>query len=257
MRLFVYCLLKANYKDKKWRGIEIKRGEFISSLATINSETGLSIQNIRTAISKLESTGELTCKKTNKYTLFKVNHYDCYQQSNTQANNQLTNNQQSTNNQLTTTNKRKKEIKEIKENIYSQTGADDDCESDKKPTPKKEKFGEFGNVLLTPEENEKIKAKGYDYLIPELDLYIEKTGKKYKSHYATLLSWGMKRVNVKSENQPVKKEAPPLPDWYANTAPEKPSEEKLAAALARQKERKEREKEKDDQQRSADRQISQ
>jgi replication initiation and membrane attachment protein len=37
------------------------------------------------------------------------------------------------------------------------------------------------------------------------------------------------------------KEVPPLPEWYANTAPEKPSEEKLAAALARQQARKEKE----------------
>jgi hypothetical protein len=247
VRLFLHCLIKANYKDKKWHGITIKRGEFVTSYATLSAETCISIRGIRTALKHLESTGEVTCTKSNKYTIVKVNNYDCYQRSDTQSDNQVTSNRHATDMQPTTTNKRKKEIKEIKENIYSQPAGEDGCESEKKSAPNKEKFGEFGNVLLTPEENEKIKAKGYDYLIPELDLYIEKTGKKYKSHYAALLSWGMKRINVQSGNQQTKKEAPPLPDWYANTAPEKPSEEKLAAALARQKERKEREKEKDDQ----------
>jgi hypothetical protein len=247
VRLFLHCLIKANYKDKKWHGITIKRGEFVTSYATLSAETCISIRGIRTALKHLESTGEVTCTKSNKYTILKVNNYDCYQRSDTQSDNQMTSNRHATDTQPTTTNKRKKEIKEIKENIYSQPAVEGDCKSEKKSAPKKEKFGEFGNVLLTPEENEKIKAKGYDYLIPELDLYIEKTGKKYKSHYATLLSWGMKRINVQSGNPPIKKEAPPLPEWYANTAPEKPSEEKLAAALARQKERKEREKEKDDQ----------
>ena len=58
--VFVHCLLKANWKDGKWHGYDYKRGQFITSLPTLASELGFSIQNIRTAIKNLKSTGELT-----------------------------------------------------------------------------------------------------------------------------------------------------------------------------------------------------
>ncbi len=56
----------------------------------------------------------------------------------------------------------------------------------------KEKFGEFHNVLLTSEEFVKLKSKlgsECDSYIERLSNYIESTGKRYKSHYATILSW--------------------------------------------------------------------
>ena len=59
-KLFLHCLIRANWKDGSWRGIKYKRGQFITSLRTLSKETGLSIQNVRTAIKHLELTGELT-----------------------------------------------------------------------------------------------------------------------------------------------------------------------------------------------------
>lgn len=56
----------------------------------------------------------------------------------------------------------------------------------------KEKFGEFENVLLSTEEFDKLKSKlGTDCndYIERLSNYIASTGKRYKSHYATILSW--------------------------------------------------------------------
>ena len=32
VQLFIYFLMKCNYTDKDWRGIEIKRGSFICSI---------------------------------------------------------------------------------------------------------------------------------------------------------------------------------------------------------------------------------
>jgi hypothetical protein len=58
-------------------------------------------------------------------------------------------------------------------------------------------YGEFRNVYLA--ENEifslKEKVKDYEILIEDLSRYIASTGKKYKSHYATLLSWQRRRTN--------------------------------------------------------------
>jgi len=53
-------------------------------------------------------------------------------------------------------------------------------------------FGEFANVKLTIEEYEKIKSSRLESYIAKLSAYKESTGKKYKSDYATILSWSRK-----------------------------------------------------------------
>jgi hypothetical protein len=58
---------------------------------------------------------------------------------------------------------------------------------------KKEKFGEFKNVFLSDEEyNQLIKRfgkTGTNDRIENLSGYLASKGDKYKSHYATILSW--------------------------------------------------------------------
>ncbi len=59
----------------------------------------------------------------------------------------------------------------------------------------KEKFGEFENVLLSADELQKLKSKFGDETenyIERLSSYIASSGKRYKSHYATILSWSQK-----------------------------------------------------------------
>lgn len=119
VQLFIHVLLKANYSDNKWRGIEIKRGQFITSFSALAGETGQSVQNIRTGIKKLIMSQNLTIKSTNKYTVITVCNYGTYQSISEPANNltnkPLTNNQQTTNKQLTTTKKVKKVNNEKKD----------------------------------------------------------------------------------------------------------------------------------------------
>lgn len=57
--------------------------------------------------------------------------------------------------------------------------------------PRKHKYGEYKNVLLTDDELDKLKADYADYLdrIERLSSYIASTGKAYKSHYATIKNW--------------------------------------------------------------------
>ena len=70
---------------------------------------------------------------------------------------------------------------------------------------KKEKnvYGEFKNVLLTDDELEKLKQRFPDYelRIEKLSNYIASKGAKYKSHYATILSWARNDKET-------------LPSWY-------------------------------------------
>lgn len=77
--LFLHIVLMTNYKPKKWKGIGIKRGEFLTGLISLAENTGLSIQQLRTAIKKLKSTNEIITRTTNKYTIIKLVNYNIYQ----------------------------------------------------------------------------------------------------------------------------------------------------------------------------------
>ena len=95
--LFIHLLLTANFTDTRFLGKKIKRGQVVTSLASLASETGLSIQQIKTAIKHLISTNEITNDSTRKYRIITVVKYNDYQDL-TKA---LTNNQQTANKQLT------------------------------------------------------------------------------------------------------------------------------------------------------------
>ena len=58
----------------------------------------------------------------------------------------------------------------------------------------KHAHGFFANVLLTDGEIQKLSVEvpNYEDYIERLSRYIESSGKKYKSHYATILSWQKK-----------------------------------------------------------------
>ena len=81
--LFLHCLLKANIKDCNWKGMPIKRGQFFSSYASLSTELGLSIKEIRSASKKLEKTGELTLIGASNGTMITVCNYASYQHEET------------------------------------------------------------------------------------------------------------------------------------------------------------------------------
>lgn len=102
-RLFIHCLLKANRQTKKWEGYTIERGSFITSYPHLARELHLSQQQIRTAISKLKSTGEITHKSQGSNSLIIVNNYNDYQPNNRQDNREITDEQQGNNREITPT----------------------------------------------------------------------------------------------------------------------------------------------------------
>lgn len=114
-RLFIYLLLTANHKDKKWRGQIIKRGQLVTGIKSLQNATGLSVQMLRTRLKHLESTSEIKRKSTHHFSLITICNFDEYQGSKKRANTQLTNDQQSNNNQTTTTNKYKTDENEKNE----------------------------------------------------------------------------------------------------------------------------------------------
>ena len=61
-RVFLHCLLRANWQEIKWHGVTLHPGQFITSLASLSKETGLSVKQVRTALAHLQMTGEVTSK---------------------------------------------------------------------------------------------------------------------------------------------------------------------------------------------------
>lgn len=84
----------------------------------------------------------------------------------------------------------------IKENLKDNNTSINNTRNNKKEInkEKKNKYGEFENVLLTDKEYQKLKERFVDYerRIKDLSYYIASKGDKYKSHYATILSWANK-----------------------------------------------------------------
>lgn len=92
--LFIHCLLKANWQDRYFEGLLIQRGSFVTSYKTLSEELDMTIQEIRTAIKHLISTGELTQKQHTKFSIISIKNYELYQAINTLSNKQATGEQQ-------------------------------------------------------------------------------------------------------------------------------------------------------------------
>jgi biotin operon repressor len=167
-RLFIHCLLKANHKDKCWRGINIKRGSFITSIDKLAKKLKLSTSKIRTAIKKLKLTNEITIKSQAQYSVVTVVNYDEYQTNRKESDKPIANESQTNDKPIATTNNDNNEKNDNKKNIY------------------------LRHVRLTLVEVEKLKVKfgdQYHEWIKRMDDGIEAKGYKYKSHYQALLNW--------------------------------------------------------------------
>jgi hypothetical protein len=173
-RLFIHCLLRANHKDNKWQGMTIDRGSFVTSYQSLAGELGLTISQIRTSIDKLKITGEIAHKSHTKYGVITINKYDDYQINRSQDSSQVANKSHSNRNKQQGNKETiKQDIKEYGESVrMTET--------------------EYGKLV------ERFGKSLADKYIEKVDLYIQSTGKKYKSHYSTIISW----LNKDIDNDP-------------------------------------------------------
>ena len=173
--LFIHMLLSANWKPGKFKGIDIERGQFASSFANLSADTGLTVNEVRTAIKHLELTNELTSKSHVKFSVFTVVKYNEYQS----LNKQTTTESQPFNDDLTT-------IEEVKKERSKEVKIKRVC-------------GAYKHVRLTDGEREElVKDLGDDMTekaIAFLDEYIEMKGYKAKSHYLCIRKWVVDAVN--------------------------------------------------------------
>lgn len=118
--ILITLLMMANHKENEWEWngekYMVQPGQFITSLNSIaeKSGPGISIQNVRTALSKFEKYEFLTSKSTNKNRLITIVNWSSYQSKDDELTSNLTSNQQAVNKQLTTN----KNDKNDKEDIY-------------------------------------------------------------------------------------------------------------------------------------------
>ena len=169
--LFLHLLLEANHEQQKWKGMDIEKGQCVVGRKELSEKTGLSEQQIRTALDKLKSTGEIATKATNRFTVVTVLKYTLYQASeepHQPTDNQQITNKQPTDNQQITTNKNIKNVNNNKnERNTVDYGAVIDLYHEKcpsLPTVKK----------LSEERKKSIKARLRTYSMDDLKLLFEK-----------------------------------------------------------------------------------
>lgn len=119
---FLHLLLIATYEDCEYLGIKLKRGQAIIGSEKTAEQIGITRQQLRTALKKLEKFGEISKKSTNKFTIVTVENYNKYQSVNRSSNQRITNEQPTSNQRITNEQPhiRNKEYKNIKnnKNIY-------------------------------------------------------------------------------------------------------------------------------------------
>lgn len=181
LQVFIYCLLKANHKEEgiifNSKEMILKPGQFITGRFKASEDLKLKGKMWDRKVDSLRKMKILTKEVTNKFTIISIINWDTYQsnaETNDQVNDQQMTNKRPTNDQQMTTDKNDKNDKKILKYIY----------------------GEFKNVKLSKEEHEKLVAEfgesGTKDKIESLSQYVASKGKKYSSHYATILSWERK-----------------------------------------------------------------
>ena len=109
--LFVILLMKANYKKMNFEGLTVEPGQVVTSYPSLVKSSGLSIQQCRSAIKRLKSTGEITVKLYPRYQVITIVNYNQYQE----PTGRITVEQQASNRQATGKQHQEKEYKEGKE----------------------------------------------------------------------------------------------------------------------------------------------
>jgi len=223
-------VMMANHKESRFvlgnELIKVDRGEFITSELKLMKKWGWGKTKTRAFLKLLSEDGMIEKQTDQKKTTIKIVKYSLYQVSETTEKPQTDyeqtaefgvfpknveipdrkpDNKQTVSNIDSSMGYSVLETTETPQTDYEQTASKPRADTNNKLNNVnkdiKNKFGEFSNVRLNESEHIKLNDQYGDKVtkefIDKLDTYIESTGKKYKSHYATILNWIRKEPGIR------------------------------------------------------------
>lgn len=175
---WIDLIMLANYEDKKmpYKGevITCERGTVNLSITLLADRWGWSRDKTRKFLRLLESDNMVTVKATTHRTTITIENYALY--------NDVPATKRRQNDSKPTASRQQADTTNNNNNINNDNNINNNI------------YGEFKNVVLSNEELEKLKDKysNYEEYIEKLSAYMASKGKRYKSHYATILAWARK-----------------------------------------------------------------
>lgn len=76
LSVYVRLLLKAAWARSEYKGVELERGQLVTTVAELASENGLSVRQIRTVLDRLKATNKITVTSTTKFSIITLLEYD-------------------------------------------------------------------------------------------------------------------------------------------------------------------------------------
>lgn len=82
VKAWIYILVSANPKNKRWHGIEIERGKFITSQRKLARALSCNVKTVRRILERLSDVHQIVYTTEHRMTLITVCNYDSYQENN-------------------------------------------------------------------------------------------------------------------------------------------------------------------------------
>jgi DNA-binding transcriptional regulator YhcF (GntR family) len=102
-------------------GQPVERGQYMTSLSRLARDLNLSVRQVRTALTRLEKTGEIDTQTTNKSTLVTISNYGSYQIDESTKKKKTTRKRQAVDTQTTDINKKERKEEEKNNTTFYNT----------------------------------------------------------------------------------------------------------------------------------------
>ncbi len=105
-KTFMWCLMKATYKDRKTmvglQEVKLSRGQFVTGRKAASVELNFKEASAWKYLKTLEKMQVISLKSNNKFTIVTIDNWEDYQAETEMSNNKVTADEQQNNNKITT-----------------------------------------------------------------------------------------------------------------------------------------------------------
>ncbi len=101
LKVYIYLLANAAFKTTEWKYETLEKGQLITGRKKLSAELGINESSITRILKKLESTGDISLKANNKYTIITLLNWEKTQGNDYFFKYKRTTNEQQTNNKRT------------------------------------------------------------------------------------------------------------------------------------------------------------